>query len=184
MVIALLAVLAGLVLPSTDPSLHHQLRSVACLLRTDLAYGRSLAVSNNSTYRITFDTADSRYVLEHSNEDLPDLDTLPDSPFRDADDPATQHIVDLDELPNVGPGVQLVTVQAGDPPQQVADVEFDSLGQTTRTGQTKIWLAVGRGQDTRYVCLKVDPVTGLVKIGEQTSTGPPASLPLAAGPPE
>ena len=177
MVIALLAVLAGLVLPSTNPSLHDQLRSAASLLRTDLAYGRSLAVCNNSTYRIAFEMANNRYVLEHSNEDQADLDILPESPFRRPDDPPTQHIVDLNELPRMGSAVQLVTVLAGDPPQPVADVEFDSLGQTTRTDDTKIWLAVGHGPDTRYVWLKVTWETGLVEIGEQTSTGPPGATP-------
>lgn len=182
MVIALLGILVGLVLPSSNPTLHDQLRSAAGILRTDLAYGRSLAISNNSTYRITFDTAGNRYVLQHSNPDpaLANLDTLPDSPFRDPGDPPHRHIVDLDELPRVGPAARLLTATAGNPPQGVADVEFDSLGQTTRAAQTRIYLAAGQGTAARYLWISVNPATGLAEIGDYTSTAP-APAP-AAGP--
>ncbi len=178
-VIAVLAVLVGLVLPSSNPTLHDQLRSAAGILRGDLGYGCSLAVANNSTYRITFDVNNNRYLLEHSNDDLAfaDLDTLPDSPFREPDDPPTQHIVDLDELPRLGPSARLVAATAGSPPEPVVDVEFDSLGQTTRTAPTTIWLAAGYGAETRYIWISVNPVTGLAQIGDYSSTGPGVNTP-------
>ncbi len=178
-VIAVLAVLVGLVLPSSNPTLHDQLRSAAGILRGDLGYGCSLAVANNSTYRITFDVNNNRYLLEHSNDDLAfaPLDTLPDSPFREPGDPPTQHIVDLDELPRLGPSARLVTATAGDPPEPVVDVEFDSLGQTARTAPTTIWLAAGYGAETRYIWISVNPVTGLAQIGDYSATGPGVNTP-------
>ncbi len=81
MVIVVMGILVGLVLPNSNPSLLDQLRSAAQILRTDLAYGQSLAVANNSTYRFTFDTQNNRYVLSHSGANAA-LDKLPDSPFR------------------------------------------------------------------------------------------------------
>ena len=172
MVIAVLGILVGLALPSSNPTLHDQLRSAAGILRTDLAYGRSLAVTNNSTYQITFDPTNNRYVLQHSGSN-PDLDTLPDSPFRAPDDPPNQHVVVLDELPHLGPTARIVAVaEVGAFPQPVADVEFGPLGETTRSSPTRIWLAAGHDADTRYLWLQVDPVTGLAEIGDYTSSAP------------
>ena len=175
-VIAVMAILAGLLLPSSDPSLYDQLRATAQILKTDLAYGRSLAVTTNSNYRLTFDVEENRYVLEHNGSN-PALDTLPDSPFRGPDDPSDQHIVDLDDLPHVGPTVRLVVVaSSGAGMQRVDDVEFGPLGETTRSEPTIIWLAAGNGSAARYIYLTVNPVTGLVQLGDYTATGPPESL--------
>lgn len=184
MVLAVVGILLGVVLPSSEPSLSDRLRSAAAILRTDLAYARSLAVSHNSTYRIAFDLANNRYVLEHSNEDpaFSDLDTLPDSPFRNPDDPPTQHIVDLDELPQVGAGAQLVYVVAGDPATAVAGVEFDGLGQTTRPTKTTIWLAIGESGRRRYLSLTVHPLTGLTQLGAITTATPSGLGPLGEPP--
>jgi len=176
LVIAVLGILLGVAMPSSNPSLHHQLQSAASILRTDLAYGRSLAVSNNSNYRVAFDPANNRCVLEHSNTDaaFASLDTLPDSQFRDPADPPTQHIVDLADSPRMGSAARLLGATAGDPPESVTGVEFGPLGQTTRTAETKIWLAAGQGSEVRYLCLRINPATGLTSIGEYTSTEPPA----------
>ena len=175
-VIAVIGILAGLVLPRSNPSLYDQLRSVAQILRTDLAYGRSLAVTNNSTYRITFDTTDNRYILEHSGSRAA-LDTLPDSPFRDPDDPPERHVVDLDALPHIGPGVRIVSAAtSGALVARVADVEFGPLGETTRTSPTVVWLAAGYGLDTRYLSLTINPVTGLTDLEYRATEGPPAGV--------
>ena len=172
-VMAVIGILAALVLPKNDPSLYDQLRSAAQILRTDLAYGRSLAVTNNSTYRLAFDTPNNRYVLEHSGSQTA-LDTLPESPFRHPDDPPDQHVVDLDELPRIGPGVRLVAAtSSGGVVAPVSDVEFGPLGETTRTSPTVIWLAAGFGSNTRYLTLTVNPVTGLTKLQYCAAEGPP-----------
>ena len=175
-VIAVVAILAGAFLPSSSPSLYDQLRGTAQILKTDLAYGRSLAVTNNSYYRFEFDVDENRYVLEHNGSN-PSLATLPDSPFRASDDPPNQHIVDLDDLPHVGPTVRLVVVASSAAGmQRVDDVEFGPLGETTRSQSTLIWLAAGSGSAARYICLTVNPVTGLAQLGDYTTTGPPQEL--------
>jgi len=180
-VIAILGILVGLVLPEADANYYDQVRALAHILRTDLAYGRSLAVANNSSYRFTFDTAQNRYLLEHSGSNAA-LDVLPDGPFHNPGDPPGQHIVDLDELPHLGPTVQILTVAKSlAAPQRVAEVEFGPLGETTRSEKTVVWLSIGHGLDTRYITLTIDPVTGLAEIGEYTSEGPLAAVLAPAG---
>jgi Tfp pilus assembly protein FimT len=182
-VLAVIGVLVGLALPSSVPSVHDQLRSTARILATDLAYGRSLAVSNSSTYKFTFDLPNNRYILRYSGSN-PALRTLPNSPFSMPGDPADQHIVDLDNLPHLGAAVRLAAAAAtGAAVQQVTDLEFGPLGATTRSSPTTVWLAAGRDSRTRYITVSVNPVTGLVDVGTVTSTGPPAGITGAPAPP-
>ncbi|NQU24593.1 MAG: prepilin-type N-terminal cleavage/methylation domain-containing protein [Candidatus Nealsonbacteria bacterium] len=173
LVIVIMGILAALVLPNSNPSLYDQLRSTAHVLSADLAYGRSLAVTNNSRYKFTFDEANNRYVLQHSGGNAA-LDKLPDSPFRNPDDPPDEYIVKLDELPQIGMVARIAAVGTlSGTYTQVDDLEFGPLGETTRTGPTTIWLAAGSGPDTRYLPVTVDPVTGLTEVGDFTAKAPP-----------
>ena len=175
-VIAIVGILVGLVFPSSEPNLHEQLRAAAAIVKADMDYARSLAVTNNSKYKITFDIENNKYTLEHSGSNA-SLDTLPDSPFSQPEDPDDQHIVDLDELPHMGPTVRIVVVaEFGSTYGKVDDVEFGPLGETTRAGYTLIWLAAGSGEGTVYVWLLTNSTTGITEIGNFTSTGPPAWL--------
>ena len=175
-VVAVMGILAALVMPGSTANYYEQLRAAAQIFRTDLAYGRSLAVSNNSSYQFTFDPEQNRYVLEHNGTN-PALNTLPDTPFRQPDDPADQHVVNLAQLPHMGPTVRLMVAAADSgTPTRVDDLEFGPLGETTRSQPTVIWLAVGQGTDTRYLTVTVDPVTGLAEFGAYTNIGPPSGL--------
>ena len=181
LVIALLAILAAVVLPSSNPTIHDQLNSAARIVATDLAYARSLAVTHGSTYRVVFDVDENRYVLEHSAIDNPALDTLPDSVFRDPDDPPDQHVVELDDLPRMGVPVRIHAAAevdgVGNIIGPVGDVEFGPLGQTmNRSGHTLIWLSAGKGPSQRYIMLYVNPVTGLATVGQYSGDGPPPWL--------
>ena len=159
-----------------NPGTHEELQAAAQLLGGDLAYGRSLAVANNSSYRFRFQAAQNRYVLEHCGTN-PALNTLPDAPFRSPSDPANEHSVDLNDLPHfTGQNMRLagVTNTAGIrlTPEQL---EFGPLGETTRTQETVVWLAAGRNQQTRYLPVHVNPISGLAAIGEFTCAGPSAT---------
>ena len=176
-VIAVMGILIGLVMPSSEPNLYEQLRAATAILKTDLAYARSLAVTHNSNYQITFDIDNNRYILEHTGSNSA-LDTLPDSPFREPGESTDQYIVDFDELPHVGPTVRLVVAakkatEAGNYTAGVDDVEFGTLGETVRSEYTDVWLAVGSDDDPRYVRLMINPITGMIEIGDFTSDGPP-----------
>ena len=182
LVVAIMGILAALVLPSTQPAIYDQLRSTAQIVATDLAYARSLAVTNNSNYRITFELDANRYVLKHSGANAA-LNQLPQSPFSSPNDPADRHIVDLDDLPHTGPTVRLAAAAtSGTTMQSVGDVGFGPLGQTinadqtTRTDPTTIWLMAGGGNDKKYMTLIVNPVTGLAQTGAYSSGGPPAGV--------
>ena len=173
-VISLMAIIAGFVLPSSNPGIHDQLRSAARIVATDLAYGRSLALANNSNYKFTFDTENNQYVMEHSGSN-PALDTLPESPFRNTDDPPEQHIVALDDLPRVGAPVKLAAavVDKSGSFEAVTDLEFGPLGETRRSGETTIWLSAGKGDAERYIWVHVNPITGLATVGDFNGDGPP-----------
>jgi type II secretory pathway pseudopilin PulG len=171
--VALIGIFAGLAIPDANPSIHQQLISTAQIVAADVGYVQSLAVTNNSTYRLTFDAANNRYVIEHSGANA-SLDNLPAAPLRSPSDPVDQHIVDLDELPNMGATVSFFAAQtAGGSPTAVTYVEFGSLGETTRAEETVIWMTSGYGAAQRYIALRVNPVTGLVTIDSFEDTRPP-----------
>jgi prepilin-type N-terminal cleavage/methylation domain-containing protein len=174
-VVALMGILAGALLPNFNPSIHDQLRAAAQVVAAEFAYTRDLAVTNNSTYELTFDTAAEQFVLRHSGTNTL-LDTLPDSPFHCADDPANAHTTCLKSLPHAGPNVEIVEVyKDSSMPTNVTTLEFGPLGETTRSEETVVWLACGGGGNRMYLPLRVDPVTGLAEIGSVQSTAPPIS---------
>src|SRR5437899_1296612 len=53
--IAVLAILAGILIPQLSGDLPERLSAAAQVISADLDYARSLAVANNSSYRITYD---------------------------------------------------------------------------------------------------------------------------------
>ena len=171
-VVVLISILAGLAIPDANPGIQEQLKSVARIVTADVGYVQSLAVTNNSTYRVTLDGANNRYIIEHSGANA-GLDNLPASPLRSPSDPADQHIVDLDELPSMGAPVRFFAAQtSGDSPTAVTTLEFASLGETTRPEETVIWLTSGYDAAQRYVALRVNPVTGNVTIDEVQENAP------------
>lgn len=171
LVISIMAIVAGLVLPNSNPATHDQLLAAARILAGDLAYARSLAVTYASPYRITFDTTKNRYTLQNSEGK-----TLPAAVFGSSQDTSTQHVVALEELPSIGRTVRLLAVTEGvNSTSVVSEVEFGTLGATTRSAPTEIWLAAGSSKDTRYVNLTVNPVTGLTTIGSYTAVAPPVA---------
>jgi hypothetical protein len=79
----------------------------------------------------------------------------------------------LEELPHLGSTVRILGAAVRQVSwQQVADLEFGPLGETTRSQKTVVWLAAGAGSGTRYLQLHVNPVTGLTTVGPYTGTGP------------
>ncbi len=172
LVVAIVAVLASVLLPSAQPAVHEQLRSTARIVAADLAYARSLAVSNGDNYKVAFDLNENRYVLTHSGAN-PSLSQLPRSPFSSPGDRTDQQLIDLDALPRLGPGVRLAAVAAdGTTAVPVGDVEFGPLGQTLRADPTTVWLTAGAGTDKLYITLQVNPITGMTRVGECTTKGP------------
>lgn len=169
-VLVVIVVLVGAALPSGRPNLVGQLRAASRTVAADAAYARSLAVANNSKYRLRIDAASNCTVLEHSGTNTA-LANLPSTPYRSPTDLPTQQTTDFDTLLPGGMPVRLVGAVAGS--QAVCDVEFGPLGQTTRAEATSIWLSAGAGSETLYASVTFDPVTGLAEIGAAGSTLPP-----------
>jgi prepilin-type N-terminal cleavage/methylation domain-containing protein len=177
-VVALIGILATVIIPQFNPSVHDEVVSTAHVLAADLHHARSLAVTNNSKYRLTFDILQNRYVLDHSGAN-PLLEALPSSPFRRPDDPPDKQTCDLDEMPRTGPSTELTSVQTGSgSPQSLTEVEFGPLGSTTQTAPSVIWLACGHGENRRFLSVTVDPITGLSSVGDLQEALPPS---LGAG---
>jgi Tfp pilus assembly protein FimT len=178
-VISIVAVIAGVVITQFDSVSHDQLLGTAQVVAADIAHARNLAVTNNSSYKITFDRGNNRYALAHSGTNSA-LNVLPISAFHSASGSTTQQITDLASLPIGAGGVHLAVVESNDPmmvsfPTQVYDVEFGPLGETTRATGTTIWLSANAQRGRRFLGIDVDPITGLASIGTiQTSV--PQSL--------
>lgn len=171
-VLSLMVVLAGLVIPRSEPTVRDQLESAAQVLASDLAYGRCLAVVTNSSYCFAFDLANNKYTFQHSGTTA-SLNTLPRFPFPSAEDTPSKHVVALKDLPHTGAAVRLAAVLAsGTMSQSVSDLEFGPLGGTTRSAATVIWLSAGKGAAIRYISLSVNPITGLATVGSYSGTGP------------
>jgi prepilin-type N-terminal cleavage/methylation domain-containing protein len=170
--IAVLGILAAILVPQLSGDLPERLNAGAQVVSADLDYARSLAVANNSSYRLTFDAPSNSYYLQHSGANAL-LNTLPRSPFRQNDDPAERQTTKLSLLPLPEPGVRLVgVVLIQGSLQATSSLEFTPLGGTTSTSPTVIWLTCSGGTLARFISVQVDPVTGLVTIGPIQSALP------------
>jgi len=164
--ISITAIMAGAAVPLFQPNVTVQLEATGQVVAADLMRVRDLAVSNNSSYRLTFDLAQNQYYLEHSGTNAA-LNTLPSTIYLNSSNTATRQYTKLDDLPHIGVSPKLhavVTVATG--ATNVTTVEFDALGATTASAETQIWLTTGSGDGLRYISLRIDPVTGLVRVNE------------------
>lgn len=170
--VAILGILAAAVIPQFGATAPDQVRGAAQIVAADIDYARSLAISTNSTYMITFQMSRNGYVLTHSGTNT-SLDVLPDNPFRKPSDDPNSLVVILSDFPHVGSGATIAAVVTDEPsPQEVTSIEFDTLGQTTRKQPTIIWLSSQAGAEDIYLPIEINPVTGLTTMGEITTVAP------------
>jgi type II secretory pathway pseudopilin PulG len=171
--IVVLAILASILVPQLTSDIPERLYSAAQIVQADLDLGRSLAVTNNSTYRVTFEIDDNRYFLQHTGPNNL-LDVLPASAFRQNDDPPDRQTTELAELPIPAPHVRLAgVVRVNGMNQPIDAIDFQPLGGTQSQFETVVWLACGWGDKERFISVHVNPVTGLMEIGPLTTELPP-----------
>lgn len=169
-----MSILAAILIPHLAGDLPERLNAGAQVIVADLDLARSLAVANNTSYRLTFDVSNNKYDLQHSGTNSL-FNTLPRSPFQQSNDPANKQTTLLSQLPLPEPGVKLTGVlQMVGTPQSATTIEFNSLGGTTCASQSVIWISCGRGNLRRYCSILIDPVTGLVSIGPTVTALPSA----------
>ena len=174
-VISLVGILAATVLPSVNPTVREELYAAADVIEADLAWARTLAVTNNSTYLVTFHPSSDFYEITHSGP-RGSLHVLPVTPFTSAASTPTKYVVQLTALPEVAQAIDLVDAQTlGSAVQSVTTLEFNSLGATSATADTKIWIAAGTGRERRYLAVRVNHVTGLTWVEDYQAT-PPAGF--------
>jgi prepilin-type N-terminal cleavage/methylation domain-containing protein len=169
--VAVMAILAGMLIPYASSTLPDQLRAGVQVVASDLDFARNLAVAGNSKYRFTFVAAQNQYYLEHSGTNAA-LNTLPQSSYRLASDPATRQTTDLAKLPLGGVTLELIVCKLEGSGAAITTLEFGPLGSTTSAAATNLWFACGQGPSRRYLPLRVDPVTGLSEPGSLTSVHP------------
>lgn len=171
-VISLMGVMAALLLPRFEPSTYDQLQGAAQIISADIAYARNLAVTNDSRYSLTFDSATNAYTLRHSGANNL-LDVLPMTPYRHSGAAPDEQITYLADLPHLGPGVELVGVSKGASGVSTSStIEFNALGGLEGAQPITIWLACGVDDARRYQSMVIAPVTGLVTLGEFQATAP------------
>lgn len=184
MVVAILAIISAALIPSASNGISEQLEAGARVLATDLDYARTLAVTYESKYRTAFDTTAHTWTLTHSGTDT-SLTSLPASPFHASQEAASQRTTYLRDLPGANVQLSVYSVYAGGSSlTTISEVEFGPLGSTTRSDETVIWLSAGSGRATRYVDVRINPITGLATVGNFQSTAParPSVQPLQVGP--
>jgi prepilin-type N-terminal cleavage/methylation domain-containing protein len=176
-VVSMLGILAAVAVPLMAPDAADHLQAAADALVNDLAYVRGLATANNSSYRLTFDPSNNRYVLSHSGTNAA-LNTLPTGVLGSPSDPSNQRIAKLDDMPALGARVKLWSPSAPDVDSGGSGsaaktiVEFGPYGETAAAQTTLIWLTAGSGVNQRYLAVSVNPVTGLATVGTVQSTAP------------
>ncbi len=171
-VIVLMSILAKMAITSATPSVREQLVATANILSGELAYARSMAVGNNSSYRFDIDLTGNQLVMRHTGADTT-LNTLPNSPFRSPSDPADQYSIKLTNLPRLAMPVNLLGAQAiGTTTQTITSIEFGPYGATTQSNQSVLWLTAGLGNGRRFISIGVNPVTGLATVGSFTGAAP------------
>ena len=165
-VIVFLSVAVAMVLPYVNPGLDQQMLASARVLASELDYARNLAMVNNSKYRLTIDFDAGQMTLEHTGSNSA-LDTLPTSSFGSSADTTTKKITRLASLPGISTSSAFLAMYADSVLQaDVTTIEFGSLGATTRSEETFLVMSIGSGTVQRTVTLTVNPVTGLVTIGD------------------
>lgn len=178
-VLAIIGILAATAIVSGSPSATGQLRAAAQFVAEDVAYARSLAVTYNSKYMLSYDVAANRYTLKHTGTNTA-LNVLPLGVRIEYSSVSTEQVVDLDDVPSLVGGVRVLGLRtAGTTPTTVTTVEFGPLGETSRSDPTVLWLMIGRGDGLRFISITIDPVSGLATVGAVQGT-PPSGLVLPA----
>ena len=174
LVLAILGVAAGLLIPNLSADIPTKLEAAGNVVQLELEYARSLAVAHGSSYRVTANVVSQTLTLEHSGASTL-LEVLPSTPMRRSSDPPDQQILAIREIPLGKPRPELLGgVTSVNTPVLASSVEFTSVGSTTAASPTTFWIAAGTGDERRFLPITVQPITGLVEMGEVVAALPSA----------
>jgi type II secretory pathway pseudopilin PulG len=173
-VVVLISIVAAMVLSRAEPSVVDVLVSAGRVLAADLDYTRELAISNNSTYQMRFETSSGDYFLEHSGTN-PALDKLPVHPYLKSEVGANskpRQRGSLRDIPAMPAPTRFFLIQTASTKKPLTAIEFGPTGQTTVNEDVLIWLACGTGSAERYLPVRISAATGSVRVGDVTATAP------------
>lgn len=172
-VILLMAIAAGLVIPSAAPQTEQQLRAAAHLVAAEVELARDLAITYNSKYKLVFDTNNNRVVLTHVGENSL-LNQLPRELINNATSDATHRITDLSQVPGLWNQVTIAAcAEFGVTTTPNNAIVFEPTGATNNAKSFLIWLKAGQGEWARYVTVVFDQSTGQVSVGTMSGVAPP-----------
>lgn len=175
-VILLLAIIAGFVLPSSQPKVHEQLRAATRIVASELELLRSLAISYNSRYQLTVDLSNNRLILRHSGTN-PALNTLPRELLEPDATDRRMRITDLGAMAHSMGDVRLLAAaELGTSLQAQTAIEFGPTGTPTSGKDFIVWLCAGQDSGVRYATVLVDHQTGKVSEGPLDALPPPPTL--------
>jgi len=173
-VIVLLTIITGLVIPYAGTNRVEVLRTAAEILAADLAFTRSLAVTQAAPYKLVLFPRTGRYWIECAENSPPGRE-LPRSPFANLDSTTRRMVFQLEDIPGVGRGV---TVWGCTPNQGSGEqtIVFDPLGGLTSGQDVSIFLTVSENNRPWYVEIRVGAATGRCEVGRPTRTPPGTAL--------
>jgi prepilin-type N-terminal cleavage/methylation domain-containing protein len=176
--IALMGILAALVMPNANPAVRDQLIAAAQIVASDLAYGRSLAITSDTDCTYTFNLAANSYTLTSTTN-------LPASLFDNPGTASKTRTVELGKLPRLGSAVSLYAWGTGTTASSIRSANsmvFGTSGEATTyvggassVANAYVWLTAGSGNSKRYIYVQVNGVTGLATVGNFTGVAPTVS---------
>jgi prepilin-type N-terminal cleavage/methylation domain-containing protein len=150
-VVVILAIAALIAIPAFSGASEMQLKAAADKLAADLEYAKSMAVTTQTVYRVTFDTNAESYSIIDTSTNQVIADPVSKSPF-------TVTYPQESRLSKVG----IRSASLG----STAGVQFDATGAPQNTAGTAMTTAgtVVLEANGQTLTVTVQPITGYVSI--------------------
>ena len=163
-VVAIIAVLATVLVPTSQSMVLQSLESSARILAADLRLARSQAIQFDTDWSVKFDQANNSYSLVHTGSGTPPALRNPLAPAGTADGVYVVELSRLGGSMTETSGIRLAGGVLKYSRTNVTDVTFGPTGGTSplRVEDTEIWLTSGQGRETRVVRLTVSWLTGQI----------------------
>ncbi|MGQ9505177.1 MAG: pilus assembly FimT family protein [Thermogutta sp.] len=172
-VLLLMAIAAGLLIPSAAPQTEQQLRAAAYLIAAEIELGRDLAITYNSQYQLAFDLKANRVVL-FGKENAGTLAQLPKDLVNNPPSDSTHRVTDLSTVPGLWGQVRIAAcAEFGPTLTPKTEIVFDPTGVLESGKSFLVWLKAGNSTSARYITVVFDHSTGQVSIGSMNGTPPP-----------
>jgi len=172
LVVALLAILASVVVPAAQTQQPLTLEAAARRVASDLRYARNLAIQYGTPVTVQFDTRAGTYDIRWAGDVTAPMPRPWNPTLLSSDGNSIHHSLNPHNRSEFGRTHFVFAAIYRSPSQSaVDDVTFGPTGGTgpARNEDTIIWVGLGRGEDSRFIRIRISWVTGLVWVGSPTS---------------